>query len=84
MTYTYRINAKFETEELDFQTNEAERAIEFMFNVGKQGAVVTVTSGITGEILATVNDDEPYVTEEWALMSLGWLMKTAWETKAEI
>ncbi len=84
MNYTYRVNAKHEFEEVDFQTNEAERAIEFMFNLAKQGAVVTVTSGITGEILATVNDDEPYVTEEWALMSLGWLMKAAWETKTEI
>ena len=38
-----------------------------------------IISPITGEVLATANHDEPYITEEWSLMVLGWLMKTTWE-----
>ena len=84
MTYTYRVNAKYEFEEIDIQTNSAEKAIRFMLDSAESGAVVTVTNGFTGEILATANDEDPYITEEWSLMTLGLLMKTAWEFGSEI
>lgn len=83
MAYAYRVNAKYESEEIEIQTNSVERAIRFMLDSSENGAVVVVTNGFTGEILATANDEEPYVTEEWSLMVLGLLMKTAWEFESE-
>lgn len=84
MAYAYRVNAKYESEEIEIQTNSVERAIKFMLNSDENGAVVIVTNGFTGEILATANDEKPYVTEEWSLMVLGLLMKTAWELESEV
>ena len=84
MAYAYQVNAKYEFEEIDIQTNSVERAIRFMLDSAENGAVVVVTNGFTGEILATANDKEPYVTEEWSLMVLGLLMKTAWESESEV
>ena len=84
MAYAYRVNAKYEFEEIEIQTNSVERAIRFMLDSSENGAVVVVTNGFTGEILATANDEEPYVTEEWSLMVLGLLMKTAWKLEPEI
>lgn len=84
MAYTYQVNAKYKFEEIDIQTNSVERAIRFMLDSSENGAVVVVTNGFTGEILATANDEEPYITEEWSLMVLGLLMKTAWKLESEV
>lgn len=84
MAYAYQVNAKYKFEEIDIQTNSVERAIRFMLDSSENGAVVVVTNGFTGEILATANDEEPYVTEEWSLMVLGLLMKTAWKLESEV
>lgn len=84
MAYAYQVNAKYEFEEIDVQTNSVERAIRFMLDSAENGAIVIVTNGFTGEILATANDEEPYATEEWSLMVLGLLMKTAWELESEV
>jgi hypothetical protein len=40
----------------------------------ENGAPVDVVDGFTGEILATANHDEPYITEEWSMMILGWML----------
>lgn len=79
MTYAYRVNAKYDYEEIEIQTNSVERAIKFMLDSAEDWAIVTVTSGFTGEVLAAINYDEFYATEEWSLMMLGWMMKTAEE-----
>ena len=84
MAYTYQVNAKYKFEKIEIQTNSVERAIRFMLDSAEKGAVVVVTSGITGEILATANDEEPYATEEWSLMVLGLLAKTAWKFEPEV
>ena len=84
MAYAYQVNANYKFEKIEIQTNSVERAIRFMLDSAENGAVVVVTSGFTGEILATVNDEEPYATEEWSLMVLGLLMKTAWKSEPEI
>lgn len=84
MAYAYQVNAKYKFEEIDIQTNSVERAIRFMLDSAENGAVVVVTNGFTGEILATANDEEPYITEEWSLMVLGLLMKTAWKLEPEV
>ena len=84
MAYAYQVNAKYKFEKIEIQTNSVERAIRFMLDSVEKGAVVVVTNGFTGEILATANDEEPYATEEWSLMVLGLLMKTAWKLEPEV
>ena len=84
MAYAYQVNAKYKFEEIEIQTNSVERAIRFMLDSAENGAVVVVTNGFTGEILANANDEEPCVTEEWSLMVLGLLMKTAWKLEPEV
>lgn len=84
MAYAYQVNAKYKSEKIEIQTNSVERAIGFMLDSAENGAVVVVTNGFTGEILATANDGEPYATEEWSLMVLGLLTKTAWELESEV
>ena len=84
MAYAYRVNAKYEFEEIEIQTNSIERAIKFTLDSAEKGAVIAVTNGFTGEILATANDEEPYATEEWSLMVLGLLTKTAWKLEPEV
>ena len=84
MAYAYQINAKYEFEEIDVQTNSIERAIRFMLDSAEKGAVVVVINGFTGEVYATANDEKPYVTEEWSLMVLGLLTKTAWKLEPEV
>lgn len=84
MAYAYQVNAKYKFEEIDVQTNSVERAIRFMLDSAEKGAVVVVTNGFTGEVLTTANDEKPYVTEEWSLMVLGLLAKTAWKLDPEV
>ena len=84
MAYAYQVNAKYKFEKIEIQTNNVERAIRFMLDSAENGAVVVVTNGFTGEILATANDEEPYATDEWSLMVLGLLMKTAWKLEPEV
>ena len=84
MAYAYQVNAKYKFETIEIQTNSVERAIRFMLDSAENGAVVVVINGFTGEILANANDEEPYATEEWSLMVLGLLMKTAWKLEPEV
>ena len=78
-TYTYNIIANYDDCEIEVKTNSAETAICALLEHAENGVLVDVVNGFTGEVLATANHDEPYITEEWSLMVLGWLMKTAWE-----
>jgi hypothetical protein len=38
-----------------------------------------VLNGFTGEVLVCTDPNAYWMTEEWSLMILGWLMRTAWE-----
>ena len=78
-TYTYNVTATYDDCEIEVKTNSADTAICTLLEHAENGAPVVVVDGFTGEVLATANHDEPYITEEWSLMVLGWLMKTVWE-----
>ena len=78
-TYTYNVIAIYDNCEIEVKTNSADVAICALMEHAEKGVPVYVTNGFTGEVLATANYDEPYITEEWSLMVLGWLMKTEWE-----
>ena len=78
-TYTYNITATYDDCEIEVKTNSADVAISALMEHAENGAPVMVLDGYTGEIHATANYEEPWITEEWSLMVLGWLMKNNWE-----
>lgn len=80
-TYTYNVIANYNDCEIEVKTNSADTAICALMEYAENGAHVMVVDGFTGEIYVMTNCDEPWVTEEWSMMILGWLMKTAWEVE---
>ena len=78
MTFNYSVTAIYDNCVSNLQTNSADTAIRTMLTHAEAGAVVDVVNNYTGEVLATANHDEPYITEEWSLMILGWLMQNGW------
>ena len=82
MTYTYNITANYADCEIEVKTNSADVAICALMEHAENGAPVMVVDGFTGEIYVVTNwNDDDYITEEWSLMVLGWLMKTAEEVE---
>lgn len=78
-TYTYNVTATYDDCEIEIKTNSADVAIRTLMEHTKNGATVMVMDGFTGEIYAMTNCEDPWITEEWSMMVLGWLMKTEWE-----
>ena len=75
-TYTYNVIATYDDCEVEVKTNSADTAICALLEHAENGAPVMVVDGFTGEIHAMTNCEEPWATEEWSLMLLGWLTKT--------
>lgn len=73
-TYAYYITATYNDCEIEVKTNSADTAICALMEHAENGAPVDVIDGFTGEVLATANHDEPYITEEWSMMILGWML----------
>jgi hypothetical protein len=40
-----------------------------------------VLDGFTGEVYVCTDPEDYWVTEEWSLMIIGWLMRTTWEVE---
>ena len=78
-TYAYNVIATYADCEIEVKTNSADTAICALMEHAENGAPVMVVDGFTGEIYAMTNCEEPWITEEWSMMVLGWLMKTMWE-----
>jgi hypothetical protein len=79
-TYAYYITATYDDCEIEVKTNSADTAICALMEHAEKGAPVRVIDGFTGEIYVVANwNDDDYITEEWSMMVLGWLMKTMWE-----
>lgn len=78
--FAYYIEAFYDDCEIEVKTNSADVAICALMEHAENGAPVRVVDGFTGEIYVMTNwDGEDYITEEWSMMVLGWLMKTMWE-----
>ena len=73
----YVISVFYDDAEVDVKTNDVEIAILEMLKADKTGNHAHVCDGETGEVLAVVNspDGERYCTEEFSLMTLGFLFK---------
>jgi hypothetical protein len=75
MEFMYTVIAIYDDCRSSVETNDVNIAIRALFNFAADGAVVDVVSGCTGEVLASANYEENYITEEWKLMIAGWLIK---------
>lgn len=78
MKPTYNVTAIYDNCAISVITNSVDTAIRALLEHAENGCVVDVINNYTGEVLATANHDEPYVTEEWSLMILGWMMQNCW------
>ena len=81
----YVISVFYDDAEVDVKTNDVEIAILEMLKADKTGNHAHVVDGFTGEVLALVNspDGERHCTEEFALMTLGFLFKIEQEASEE-
>lgn len=81
----YVISVFYDDAEVDVKTNDVEIAILEMLKADKTGNHAHVVDGFTGEVLALVNspDGERHCTEEFALMTLGFLFKMEQEVAEE-
>lgn len=79
MTFNYSVIATYENCVLSLQTMSAEQAIEFLFEHTEAGAEVDIIDNYTGEVLVSNSLTNTYITEEWTLMILGWLMQNNWD-----
>ena len=81
----YVISVFYDDAEVDVKTNDVEIAILEMLRADKNGNHVHVCDGETGEVLALMNspDGERYCTEEFSLMTLGFLFKMEQEASEE-
>ena len=81
----YVISVFYDDAEVDVKTNDVEIAILEMLKADKTGNHAHVCDGATGEVLAIVNspDGERFCTEEFALMTLGFLFKMEQEVEEE-
>lgn len=78
MKPTYNVTAIYDNCAISVITNSVDTAIRALLEHAENGCVVDVINNYTGEVLATANHDEPYITEEWSLMILGWMMQNCW------
>ncbi len=72
----YHVEAFYNDCTIEVKANSADVAICALIHHSTNGAPTRVTDGNTGEIyvLANWENAEDYITEEWGLMLLGWLV----------
>lgn len=75
MEFMYTVIAVYDNYRTSVETNDVNIAIHALYNFATNGAMVDVVDNYTGEVLASANHEENYITEEWKLMIAGWLIK---------
>ena len=78
-TYTYNVIATYDDCEIEVKTNSTNTAICALMEHAENNVPVVVIDGFTGEAYVMINCENPWITEEWSLMILGWLVKNVWE-----
>ena len=78
-TYTYNVTATYDDCEIEVKTNSVDTAICALMEHAENNVPVVVVDGFTGEAYVMIYCEKPWITEEWNLMILGWLMKNVWE-----
>ena len=72
--FNYSVIITNETHRLTFETNDVREAIDAMFEAVEENEQVCICNGYTGEVLYH-NGEEPWCTDEMALMMLGYLIE---------
>ena len=75
--FNYNVIIHNNGNEIVIKTNDVSYAIREYLRADEAGCEVCLCNGFTGEVLCH-NGDEPYCTDEMALMLLGHLMAEAW------
>lgn len=80
--FNYNLIIKNNGNEIVIKTNDVNYAIREFLRADEAGCDVCLCNGYTGEVLCH-NGDEPYCTNEMALMVLGYLCAEAWGEEDE-
>ena len=80
--FNYNLIIKNNGNEIVIKTNDVNYAIREFLRADEAGCEVCLCNGYTGEVLCH-NGDEPYCTNEMALMVLGYLCAEAWGDEGE-
>lgn len=73
--FNYRVIATYKDTEFSLKTNDPDHAIRFLFEHTEDGAQVVVINNSTEELLARNTPEEVYMTREWSLMMIGWMVQ---------
>ena len=80
--FNYNVIIKNNGNEIIIKTNDVSYAIREYLRADEAGCEVCLCNGYTGEVLCH-NGDEPYCTDEMALMVLGFMCAEAWGEEDE-
>ena len=80
--FNYNLIIKNNGNEIVIKTNDVTYAIREYLRADEAGCEVCLCNGYTGEVLCH-NGDEPYCTDEMALMVLGYLCAENWGDEVE-
>lgn len=80
--FNYNVIIHNNGNEIVIKTNDVSYAIKEYLRADEIGCEVCVCNGYTGEVLCH-NGDEPYCTDEMALMVLGYMCAEAWGEEDE-
>ena len=75
--FNYNVIIHNNGNEIVIKTNDVSYAIKEYLRADEAGCEVCICNGYTGEVLCH-NGDEPYCTDEMALMVLGYMCAEAW------
>lgn len=74
----YTIISEFANAKLTVETDDIRTACAEFLNRAEDADHTCICDGTTGEVLANTGDD-PYCTDEFGLILLGYLMADAWD-----
>ena len=74
--FNYSVIITNEANRFTFETNDVREAIRAVFEVAEENEQVCICNGYTGEVLFH-NGEEPWCTDEMALMMLGFVVEQA-------
>lgn len=74
--FNYSVIITNEDNRFTFETNDVREAIRAVFEVAEENEQVCICNGYTGEVLFH-NGEEPWCTDEMALMMLGFVVEQA-------
>ena len=80
--FNYNVIIHNNGNEIVIKTNDVSYAIREYLRADEAGCEVCICNGYTGEVLCH-NGDEPYCTDEMALMVLGYMCAEAWGEEDE-